>query len=94
MLHAHRYGYVTEKGRDMNTGDLSFCALFKTDTGYAEGSRALMFFSYIRILHKYVMCFTHVLHVFVECEHGMGRLFLSQVFVCPSVYLLFDIFSI
>lgn len=45
-----RYEYVTkgerkrEKGSDMNTEDLSFCAPFKTDTGYAEGSRALMFF--------------------------------------------------
>lgn len=51
------------RGRHDETGDLSFCAPFKTDTGYAEGSRALMFFPYIRILHK--IC--NVLHVF-----GMG----------------------
>lgn len=88
---AHRYGYVRdmdmwrreerEKGKGYeHTGDLSFCAPFKTDTGYAEGSRALMFFfffPYIRILHKYV--------IFYTCSACDGML-ISVIDLCVSIF--------
>ena len=66
------------KKKERNTGDLSFCAPFKTDTGYVEESRALIFFPYICILHKYIIFYT------CSAQDMMERSFLSQVFVCLS----------
>lgn len=58
----------TDTRQTGNVEDLSFCASFKTDTGYTEGSRALTF---LRIFVYYIGMQSFYTHIHTCSRYGM-----------------------